>query len=169
MAAARRALELNSALPEAWAVLAEVAEEEMRWGESEDLFLRALYVDPTNAYVNTFYSEALLARGRVRDSLHYALEAYRYEPAATGRADDFVRLVSQRRVEDPSSALVRVMTVHQAKGLQFDIVVLPELDNKLTGQSPKLVVGRPRPTAEIERVCRYTNQRVQRLLGKTFY
>jgi TolB-like protein len=80
-AAARRALELNDSLPEAWWVLAEIAEEEKRWTDSEEYFLRALYADPTNAQVNTMYGEALMARGRVRDALHYQLEAYRYEPA----------------------------------------------------------------------------------------
>jgi len=81
-AAARRALELNESLPEAWAVLAEIAEEEERWTDSEEYFLRALYADPTNAHANEFYGEALVTRGRVRDGLHYALEAYRYEPAS---------------------------------------------------------------------------------------
>jgi tetratricopeptide (TPR) repeat protein len=80
-AAARRALELNESLPASWAVLGEIAEEEKRWSEAEELYLRALYVDPTSANANIFYAEALLARGRVRDALHYALEAYRYEPA----------------------------------------------------------------------------------------
>jgi TolB-like protein len=81
-AAARRALELNESLPLAWSVLAEIAEEEGRWNEAEELYLRALYVDPTNGLANTYYAEALLARGRTRDALHYALEGYRYEPAS---------------------------------------------------------------------------------------
>ena len=81
-AAARRALELNDTLPGAWAVLAEIAEEEERWSESEEYFLRALYADPTNAHVNQMYSESLIARGRVTDAVHYALEAYRYEPGS---------------------------------------------------------------------------------------
>jgi TolB-like protein len=81
-AAARRALELNEALPEAWTVLAEIAEQEERWNDSEEMFLRALYADPTNVRANYMYSEALLARGRTRDALHHALEAYRYEPAS---------------------------------------------------------------------------------------
>jgi len=79
--AARRALDLNESLAEAWAVLAEIAEEKGRWGESEEHFLRALYVDPTNTHANKMYSEALTARGRVRDALRYSLEAHRYEPA----------------------------------------------------------------------------------------
>jgi tetratricopeptide (TPR) repeat protein len=82
-AAARRAIEINDSLAGAWAALAEIAEEEGRWSESERTFLRALYVDPTDATVNAMYAEALLARGRVRDSLHYALEAYRYDPASS--------------------------------------------------------------------------------------
>lgn len=83
-AAARRALELNESMPKAWTVLAEIAEEERRWGEAEELLLRALYVDPTSAFANMQYAEALLARGRVREAKHYALEAYRYEPASYG-------------------------------------------------------------------------------------
>jgi TolB-like protein len=81
-AAARRALEINDALAEAWAVLAEIAEEEARWSESERLFLKALYLDPSNAYVNTMYAEALVTRGRAREAVHYALEGYRHEPAS---------------------------------------------------------------------------------------
>lgn len=36
------------------------------------------------------------------------------------------------------------MTVHQSKGLQFDVVVLPELDARLKGMTPDVVVDRPR-------------------------
>lgn len=79
--AARRALELNDRLPEAWTVLAEIAEQETRWTDSEDYFLKAIYSDPTNIRANMMYSEALLARGRAREALRYALEAYRHEPA----------------------------------------------------------------------------------------
>lgn len=54
-----------------------------------------------------------------------------YEPNATPRVRDFVRLVRDKRVERPRAAAIRVMTVHQAKGLEFDAVVLPELDASL--------------------------------------
>ncbi|MBN1909965.1 MAG: UvrD-helicase domain-containing protein [Pirellulales bacterium] len=94
--------------------------------------------------------------------------AYGYDARATTRADDFVRLVEQQKVEDPSSADVRVMTFHQAKGLQFDVVVLPELDVKLLGQSPRLVVGRSEPTGPIQRVCRYVGLKSRSLLPSAF-
>ncbi|MGB7323617.1 MAG: UvrD-helicase domain-containing protein, partial [Rubripirellula sp.] len=55
-----------------------------------------------------------------------------YQQNAAPRLRDFVRLVREKRVERPQRAPVRVMTVHQAKGLEFDAVVLPELDSALT-------------------------------------
>ncbi|WP_182867686.1 UvrD-helicase domain-containing protein [Rhodopirellula sp. JC639] len=65
--------------------------------------------------------------------------AVSYEPNATDRLRDFVRMVREKRVERPQSAAVRVMTVHQSKGLEFDAVFLPELDGSLTGRPPLCV------------------------------
>jgi len=94
--------------------------------------------------------------------------AYAYESAATLRADDFVAAVRQTRVEDPRGAEVRVMTVHQAKGLEFDVVVLPELDVRLIGQPPQVVVSRPGPAQPMDRVLRYVGQDLRPLLPKAF-
>ena len=94
--------------------------------------------------------------------------AYGYEDRATLRATDFVNLVQQQRVEDPTSARVRVMTVHQCKGLQFDIVVLPELDVGMSGQPPEIVAGCPKPAARIERVCRYVSKDLRAILPAEF-
>ena len=64
--------------------------------------------------------------------------AYAYEPFATLRPRDFVAHVRQKKVEDPRASSVRVMTVHQSKGLEFDAVVLCELETALvpTNRSP---------------------------------
>jgi len=94
--------------------------------------------------------------------------AYSYEAAATLRADDFVAVVRQRRVESPLGAPVRVMTVHQAKGLEFDVVVLPELDVRLLGQPPQVVVSRPGPAQPMDRVLRYVGKELRPLLPQTF-
>ena len=90
--------------------------------------------------------------------------AYEYQPASTLRTVDFIRLVESRKIADPSSAEVRVMTIHQAKGLEFDIVVLPELSGSLTGQPQSVVAGRPRPTEPVDIVCRYANEATRRFL-----
>ena len=77
-----------------------------------------------------------------------------YEPNASPRLRDFVRLVREKRVERPQAAPVRVMTVHQAKGLEFDAVVLPELDGQLTrsgGQCVGLVEQLGTPPAAMTR------------------
>jgi ATP-dependent exoDNAse (exonuclease V) beta subunit len=117
------------------------------------------------------WTEQLAAQCNRRD-LNRLLQlvelAYAYEPAATLRADDFVEFVEKKRVESPTAARVRVMTVHQSKGLQFDICVLPELDKQLKGQVPELVVGRPGPAQPIERICRYVNKDLQTLLPGKF-
>jgi ATP-dependent exoDNAse (exonuclease V) beta subunit len=93
---------------------------------------------------------------------------YAYEPAANSRPADFTTLVESRRVESPSAALVRVMTIHQAKGLQFDIVVLPELDAKFVGQPSELAVGRSSPTGPVELVCRHVAKPTRPVLPKEF-
>jgi ATP-dependent exoDNAse (exonuclease V) beta subunit len=94
--------------------------------------------------------------------------AYAYQADATMRADDFVALVRHKRIESPRAADVRVMTIHQSKGLEFDIVVLPELDAALRGQPPQVVVNRPNPTDSIDGVLRYASQEVQQLLPERF-
>lgn len=58
---------------------------------------------------------------------------YRWDARPTLRAGDFVRMVEKTGMEAPTGARVRVMTVHQSKGLEFDIVVLPHLHKSLGG------------------------------------
>ncbi len=65
--------------------------------------------------------------------------ALSYQLNAAPRLRDFVRFVREKRVERPQAAPVRVMTVHQSKGLEFDAVILPELDGALTRQSGQCV------------------------------
>lgn len=80
--------------------------------------------------------------------------AYRYDSEASLRPADFVRLVESQRVEDRTSADVRVMTVHQAKGLEFDIVVLPQLDDQIFkgGRTPIALGYRHEPGGRITAV-----------------
>jgi ATP-dependent helicase/nuclease subunit A len=91
-----------------------------------------------------------------------------YEPQGTERPTDFVAYVCAKKVENPTAAPVRVMTMHQAKGLEFDIVVLPELDVNLEGLPPPVVVGRAGPTQPIEVVCRYVSKELRPLLPAQF-
>jgi ATP-dependent exoDNAse (exonuclease V) beta subunit len=117
----------------------------------------------------TFHWAKLLASACDRRDLSRMQQlvdlAYDYQPRSTLRTDDFVALVQTKRVPDPSGANVRVMTIHGAKGLQFDVVVLPELDSGLFGQPyPLFVVRRDPKTLAVDFVSRYANESVQKLL-----
>lgn len=89
---------------------------------------------------------------------------FRYDARATLRPGDFIRLVRAERVEDPTSADVRVMTVHQSKGLEFDIVVLPELDVPLVRERPAPLTYRPEPAARITRAFPPVKKSLRELL-----
>jgi ATP-dependent exoDNAse (exonuclease V) beta subunit len=91
------------------------------------------------------------------------VQADGYEPRATLRTTDFVAYIEGQRVEDPRAARVRVMTIHKAKGLEFDVVVLPQLDELLT-RPPDFVTRWDDPGQPPQRVCRYRSQDVQRVL-----
>ncbi|MBO5436496.1 MAG: hypothetical protein J6A23_02440, partial [Thermoguttaceae bacterium] len=52
------------------------------------------------------------------------------------RISDFVEYIQKSVREDPSAASVVLMTIHKSKGLQFDAVVLPEIDHPIAGKHP---------------------------------
>lgn len=104
---------------------------------------------------------ALHCDRRELDRLMQLVElAWRYEVRASLNPLDFVLYVEETKVESPSSADVRVMTVHQSKGLQFDIVVLPELDGAIVSGRDKYIVRRERPTEPVSQVIRYFGQQL---------
>jgi ATP-dependent exoDNAse (exonuclease V) beta subunit len=81
--------------------------------------------------------------------------AHDYQLNPQPRLSAFVELVRQRRVERPQPAQVRVMTTHQAKGLEFDAVVLPDLDGTLVRSARKLVRRSHSPVDPPEALLRY--------------
>jgi len=73
--------------------------------------------------------------------------ALAYDARAGLRPTAFAAYVRRQRVESPTGARVRVMTVHASKGLEFDAVILPQLAGSLTGQAPKLFSYKAGPLA----------------------
>ena len=91
---------------------------------------------------------------------------FQWDQERTLRPADFVRHVQNQRVEDPSGARIRVMTVHQSKGLQFDVVVLPQLYGSLTqsGGLDPVVPLRDQATGRVVKVFPATDKTTRILL-----
>ena len=74
----------------------------------------------------------------------FAAAAGQYD--ATGNRDvaEFIQFMERHTVRDAdTAAVVRVMTVHKAKGLGFDLVILPDLEGtRLDGRRDGLAVHR---------------------------
>ena len=57
------------------------------------------------------------------------------------RISDFVSYIKNFNLEDPSAASIILMSIHRSKGLQFDVVVLPDLKFAVAGTPPQFVPG----------------------------
>lgn len=78
-----------------------------------------------------------------------------YASNPQARLGSFVDYVRLKRVERPRPAKVRVMTIHQAKGLEFDTVVLPEIDGHLVRGLKKIISNSPSPLDPPDALLRY--------------
>ncbi len=90
--------------------------------------------------------------------------AYGYERQLGTTTAPFLRLVETKRIADPADEPVRVMTIHQAKGLEFDCVVLPELEVDWYRTQHRLVTHRPAPSEPFDRVFRRPNKEARQFL-----
>ena len=69
-----------------------------------------------------------------------------YDEGIPGSVSDFISFLENHSVqEQESSGMVRVMTVHQAKGLTFDMTVVSGLDGKGPASSERLHLGGGHP------------------------
>jgi len=81
-----------------------------------------------------------------------------YDDRPTARVRDFLTWLDHREVTGVEEARIRVMTIHGAKGLQFDVVFLPDLDAPMGRSQGNLIYARSQPAGPIDRVYRGVNQ-----------
>lgn len=81
------------------------------------------------------------ARGRARlDALVALAEEYESNWTPWSGLADFVEHVRASRVQPGGGGTIRVMTLHAAKGLEFDAVVLADLDHPLEGRRDAILI-----------------------------
>ena len=79
-AAARKALEIDDTVSEAYVALASIAADEWEWPEAGKAFQRALELNRGYATVHQWYATYLDAMGRPREALAEAQQAYELDP-----------------------------------------------------------------------------------------
>jgi ATP-dependent exoDNAse (exonuclease V) beta subunit len=97
--------------------------------------------------------------------------AYGFESKNTVRPEEFVRYVRRKKVEALGIADVRVMTIHKSKGLEFDAVILPELNEsiaKLQSNKDLVLVKRDSALDEPSQVFRNDKEMVLSLSAELF-
>lgn len=98
--------------------------------------------------------------------------AYRFDEAATGiRTEKFAALVKETNLSNPNATSIQVMTVFGAKGLEFDMVVLPELDRNIKGFPSKFIVGHKTPddaTTPISLVLKNPGEKIRTFLPNEY-
>ena len=111
-----------------------------------------LIIETSN--IEAIYDAAADGARHLRHLEHLRAIAFEYDQRAGGSAGQFVEEIARRRSEpdevepsliDESQNAVRILSVHAAKGLEFDTVILPDLSVQPPGNELQLfTVEEPR-------------------------
>ncbi|MFT7516714.1 MAG: ATP-dependent helicase/nuclease subunit A [Myxococcota bacterium] len=83
--------------------------------------------------------------------------ASRFDQLDDKSACDFVEYIRTTKVSESAETKVRLMTIHAAKGLEFDAVILPQLEGALMGSIHRQIAigSRPDIRAPYSKLCAY--------------
>jgi len=107
-----------------------------------------------------FWAKLLAPQGDTQSSLRLV---QLMELADGFRGDDsaqFMDLIRKHEAPQAIPARVQVMTIHKSKGLEFDAVVLPELQNTL-GKADSFLLSRDPQTQTIRKICVWPSEELR--------
>ncbi len=79
--------------------------------------------------------------------------AFRWDAMPPDSVSAFADFVESKRLSDPEAASVEVLTVHASKGLEYDVVILPQLKESLLKSGSNSLMGvRPNPYSPYDKV-----------------
>lgn len=112
ISAARKALELDPQLAEAYALLADVEQDQWQWAEAEAEYKRALDLNPNNAAAYIGLANWLLCEGRIDEALTWAQRARELDPLGVSGVQTGWILLFARRYDEAIRELQSVLAVH---------------------------------------------------------
>jgi len=102
------------------------------------------------------------ARDRLRLQQIVA-QGWQFDQTGSLNPCDFVRLLENSKFQKSEPAPVRVMTIHQSKGLEFDVVVLPDLEVPIF-KAPDAAFTGPDAGEVPDRVCVWSSKAIWPML-----
>jgi serine/threonine-protein kinase len=97
LAAATKAIELDSTLADAYASRALLYNSRWRWTDAETDFRRAIALDPRSASAHQWYGEQLLARNRIADAVPLLKRATELDPVSPVIASSYAMILALAR------------------------------------------------------------------------
>lgn len=91
--------------------------------------------------------------------------AHRFDTFRRIQIQEFIEFVEAVKVSIPGGSSVRVMTIHQSKGLEFDAVFLASLDHEIASNLPLFVVRKGDRVSEPVGIIRYLSRELQNYLS----
>lgn len=95
-------------------------------------------------------------------------EAYRFDTFGQSQIHEFLDFIERHRMALPGESKVRVMTIHQSKGLEFDAVFLPTLDQAITRTTSDYIVMRPDRMSAPIGIMRAMNHQLLKYMGEAW-
>ena len=112
ISAARKALELDPSLAEAHVLLADVEQEQWKWGEAEAEYRRALELNPNDARAHNGLAYWLLCQGRTEEALAWARRGRELDPLSISGTSIGWILFQSHRYDEAIHELRSVLAVY---------------------------------------------------------